>query len=79
MISPEVHKPPLSGRDGDSCISSVQNDAPTRLPFRAAESTHEIGDQADQQNQANPAAADYGAAKVKPAATEQEKKNYNEQ
>jgi hypothetical protein len=46
--------------------------------FRA-ESTHEKDDQAYQQNQAKPAAADDGAAKVKPAAAEQEKKNKYDQ
>ncbi len=40
--------------------------------FRA-ESAHEIDDQAYRQNQAKPAAADDGTAKVKPAAAEQEK------
>jgi len=38
-----------------------------------AESAHEIGHQAYRQDQAKPAAADDGAAKVKPAAAEQEK------
>jgi hypothetical protein len=42
--------------------------------FRA-ESTQEIHDEAYRQNQAKPAAADDGAAKVKPAAAEQEKQN----
>ena len=39
------------------------------------ESTHEIDDKADHQNQANPAAADDWTTKVKPAAAEQQKKN----
>jgi hypothetical protein len=43
--------------------------------FRAAESAREIYDKADQQNQAKPAAADEGAAKVKAAAAEQKKQN----
>jgi hypothetical protein len=45
--------------------------------FRA-ESAHEIDDKAYRQNQAKPAAADDGTAKVKPAAAEQEKKNNQE-
>jgi hypothetical protein len=40
--------------------------------FRA-KSAQEIGNQAYRQDQANPAAADDGTAKVKPAAAEQEK------
>ena len=47
----------------------------TRLGFRAAESAHHIDDKAYHQNQAKPAAADGRTSKVKPAATEQEKKN----
>jgi hypothetical protein len=42
--------------------------------FRA-ESAQEIDDQAYRQNQAQPAAADDGTAKVKPTAAEQEKLN----
>ena len=45
--------------------------------FRA-ESAQEIDDKAYRQNQAKPAAADDGTAKVKPAAAEQEKKNNHE-
>jgi hypothetical protein len=41
--------------------------------FRTAESAHAIDDKAYQQNQAKPAAANHGTAKVKSAATEQEK------
>jgi hypothetical protein len=44
------------------------------LAFRA-ESAHEIDDKGYQQDQANAAAADEGTSKVKPAATEQEEKN----
>lgn len=40
------------------------------LAFRAAKSAREIDDEADQQNQAKPAAPDNGAAKVKSAAAE---------
>jgi hypothetical protein len=43
-----------------------------------AESAHEIDNKAYQQNQAKPAAADDGTAKVKPAAAEQEKQNNHE-
>ena len=43
------------------------------------ESTHEIDDQADHQQQSNPAAANHGAAKVKPAATEHKEQNKDEQ
>ncbi|MGD1087395.1 MAG: hypothetical protein ABR955_01535 [Verrucomicrobiota bacterium] len=46
--------------------------------FRGAESAREKDDKAYQQNQAKPAAADDGTAKVKPAATEQEKQNNHE-
>jgi hypothetical protein len=48
------------------------------LLFRAAKSAHEIDDEADQQNQAKPAAADDGTAKVKSAAAEQEKQDNHE-
>jgi hypothetical protein len=43
--------------------------------FRAAESACEKDDKANQQDQAKPAAADDGAAKIEPAAAEQEKQN----
>jgi hypothetical protein len=43
-----------------------------------AESAQEIDNEAYQQNQAKPAAADDGTAKVKPAAAEQEKQNHHE-
>jgi DNA-binding transcriptional regulator of glucitol operon len=46
--------------------------------FRGAESAHEIDDKAYQQNQADPAAANDGTTKVKPAAAEQEKQNHHE-
>jgi hypothetical protein len=46
--------------------------------LRGAESAHEIDNQADQQQQANPAPADDGTAKVKSAAAEQEKQNHQE-
>ena len=43
-----------------------------------AKATHEIDDQADEENQANSAATDCGTAKVKPAAPEhQEQDNQN--
>jgi hypothetical protein len=43
--------------------------------FLGAESAREKDDKANQQNQAKPAAADDGAAKIKPTAAEQEKQN----
>jgi hypothetical protein len=43
-----------------------------------AETAHDKDDQANQQNQAKPAAADDGTTKVKPATTKQEKKNKHE-
>jgi hypothetical protein len=46
-----------------------------RSVFRGAESAREKNDKANQENQANPAAADDGTAKIKPAAAEQEEKN----
>jgi Sec-independent protein translocase protein TatA len=58
---------------------------PKRLPragvsaFRAAESAREKDDKANQQNQAKPAAADDGPAKIKPAAAKQEEKNNHDQ
>jgi hypothetical protein len=51
---------------------------PARLRVSWAEPAHEIDDQAYQQDQAKPAAADDGAAKVKPAAAEQEEQNNHE-
>ncbi|MGD0207997.1 MAG: hypothetical protein ABSC89_10365 [Verrucomicrobiota bacterium] len=54
------------------------------IPHRAilwafrAESAHEIDNKAYRQKQANPAAADDGTSKVKPAAAEQEKQNNQE-
>jgi len=45
------------------------------LPFRP-ESAHEINDQGYHEQQANPATADDGTAKIKSAAAEQEQKNY---
>ena len=47
------------------------------LPPGRAESAHEIDNNADQQNQAQPAAADGRTTKVKPAATEQQKQHNN--
>jgi len=49
------------------------------LAFRGAESTREKDDKAYQQNQAKPAAADDGTAKIKPTTTEQEKQNHDDQ
>ena len=45
-----------------------------RLGF-CTKSAHEIDDQTYDKNQAEPAAADDGTTKVKPAAAEQKKKN----
>ena len=53
---------------------------PSRASLRAsrAESAQKIDHQAYRQDQAKPAAADDGTAKVKPAAAEQEKQNHQE-
>jgi hypothetical protein len=48
------------------------------LSVFCAESAEAIDDQAYQQNQAKPAATDDGTAKIKTAATEQEKQNNQE-
>ena len=48
------------------------------LASRAAKSAHEINHEADQQNQAKPAAANDGTAKVKSASAEQEKQDHHE-
>lgn len=47
--------------------------------FGSAESAHEIDDQANQQNQTQPAAADNGTAQVKSAATKQQQENNDEE
>jgi hypothetical protein len=61
-------------------LCSAQNPCRAVLSaFRAAESAHAIDDKAYQQNQTESAAADGRTAKVKPAAAEQEEKNYDEQ
>ena len=49
-----------------------------RLLTFLTEPAHEVDDEAYQQNQAKPAAADDGTAKVKSAAAEQEKQNNHE-
>jgi hypothetical protein len=49
------------------------------LTFRGAESTRDPDDKAYQQKQAKPAAADDRTAKIKPASTEQEKQNHDDQ
>jgi hypothetical protein len=46
--------------------------------FPGAESTQEIDDQTNQQNQAQPAAADHRTAKVKATAAEQEHEHHHE-
>ena len=53
------------GPDGDVIV----------VGSRAAQSAHHIDHQDYQQKQANPSSANDGAAKVKTAAAEQEKKN----
>jgi hypothetical protein len=53
---------------------------PSRLSgFPDAESAHSPNDKAYQQNQAKSAGADDGATKVKPATTDQEEKNNQDQ
>jgi hypothetical protein len=49
-----------------------------RSAFCGAKSAHKIDDQANQQNQAKPAPADDGTAKVKSTAAEQEKQDNQE-
>jgi hypothetical protein len=49
-----------------------------RLSASRTEPAHEKDDEANQQNQAKPAAANDGTAKVKSATTEQEKQNNHE-
>jgi hypothetical protein len=48
------------------------------LAFRTAKSAREIDDETDQQNQAKPAAADDGTAKIKSSAAEQEQQDHHE-
>jgi hypothetical protein len=60
---------------GLQCRPSKKFVARRLSALRVAESAREKDDQANQQNQAKSAAADDGAAKIKPAATEQEEKN----
>src|SRR5450631_2479976 len=68
-----ITRPPLNS---DTDYNAVR---PKRLPrtdisaFRAAEAARDPDDKADQQNQAEPAAADDETTKVKSAAAEQEK------
>jgi hypothetical protein len=52
-----------------------QRDVANSLWAFRSESTQEIHNKAYRQNQAEPAAANDGTAKVKPAAAEQEKQN----
>jgi len=49
-----------------------------RLLTSRTEPAHEVDNEAYQQNQAKPAAADDGTSKVKAAAAEQEKQNNHE-
>jgi hypothetical protein len=74
-----ISLPPLNSNTDYNAVR------PKRLPhadvsaFRTAESARDKDDEANQQNQAKPAAADDGTAKIKPAAAEQEEKNYQNQ
>lgn len=64
---------------GDHCLEPrrVVMASMIRLVFRPP-AAHEKNDEADQQNQANTAATDGGAADIKTAAAEQEEKNKDE-
>jgi len=66
---------PLCGRR-----RTTRRNHPARAILRVSrtESAHEIDDEANQQDQAKPAAADDGPAKVKPAAAKQEEQNNHE-
>jgi hypothetical protein len=61
--------------NGPGAICFSKRPTTTLLALRA-ESPHEIDDQGDNQNQAKAAAPNERTSKVKPAATEQEKKNH---
>jgi hypothetical protein len=66
---------PVRAKRVDASDSTKKPVRANLLTFRGAESAHEKDNKAYQQNQAKPAAADDGTAKVKPAAAEQEKQN----
>lgn len=66
-------------RSGGPPAGSLANPRMNRLlTFRAAESAHQIEDEADEQDQAKAASANDGTAEVKPASTENEKQDNNE-
>jgi hypothetical protein len=67
--------PRSASRNGCLIAQPRQGPAEDRLRAPRTESAHEIDDKAYHQNQTNPAAADSRAPKVKPAPTEQQKKN----
>ena len=70
------------GEYNELCLAqgvTVRNGARQLLSPRTAEPAHHIDDEADHQNQTKTAATDGRTAKIKPAAAEQEKKNYDEQ
>jgi hypothetical protein len=68
--------------EGENFPASTENlrwDKDDLSAFPAAKSAREINDDDNQQNQSQPAAAENGATKVKPAAAEQEQQNDHEQ
>jgi hypothetical protein len=70
--------PTIEFQYGLQCHPSKKFAARRLSASPGAESAHDKDNKADQQHQAKSAAADDGATKVKPAATEQEKQNYDE-
>jgi hypothetical protein len=73
------HIPPtVEFQYGLQCHPSKKFAARRLSAFRASESAREKDDKANQQNQAKPAAADDRTAKIKPAAADQEEKNYQD-
>ncbi len=61
-------------------FGSIQGRWPDNLLSpRTTKSAHEIGDEANEQNQAKPAAAYDGPTEVKPTAPKHEKQDNNEQ
>ena len=76
----QTRRPVTSNPAVRKTTDGVLHSHPARAILRVswAETAHEIDDEANQQDQAKPAAADDGAAKVKPAAAKQEKQNNHE-
>jgi hypothetical protein len=74
-LSSSAASRPFTAKSQASANQQDFGNWPGRLAFRAAESPHEIDNQAYQQNETNSATADNGASKVKPAAAEQNKKD----